>query len=101
MFQVSRRSETTSADSLRSLGSRGSAKWTAPTIIKKNRSSSASFTHISRHNILPLKDDHGRQQQTSRIRAADTCVVPHALPWNFRFEYVAPEVHIGCEKVRA
>src|SRR5689334_20606304 len=100
MFQVIKRNELNVFGELRSSNACGSAKWKAPTIIRPNRSSSNSFTHISRHNILPLKDKDGSQQQACRICAADTCVMPQTLPWNFRFEDIAPEVHVSGKEVR-
>src|ERR1700741_2077479 len=99
MFQVIKRNEVNVFGELRSSNA-GSAKWKAPTIIRPNRSSSTSFTHISRHNILPLKDKNGGQQQAGCICAADTGVVPQTLPRNFRFEDIAPEVHVSGKEVR-
>src|ERR1043166_3107425 len=100
MFQVIKRNELNVFGELRSSNSRGSAKWKAPTIIRPNRSSSSSFTHMSGHNILPLKNKNGGQQQAGRIRAADTCVMPQTLPRNFRFEDIAPKVHVSGKEVR-
>src|SRR5689334_16641173 len=102
MFHVSKRSEFGSlAEFVALSGSSGCAKWTAPAIIRPNNNKRTTFTHISGHDVLPLEDHDRREQQSRGIRAADTGVMPKALPRNLGLEHVAPEVHVGSEEIRA
>src|SRR6185369_3837543 len=59
-----------------------------------------SWPTSSGSDVLSIEDDHRREQNAEDVGAADTPVTSKALSWNFRFEDVAPEVHVSSEKVR-
>src|SRR5262249_31290208 len=66
-----------------------------------NRAATITLAHISSQYVLSIKDRHGGQQQSKYVGATDAAIVQEAVPRWSRLQYIAPEVHVGCEKVRA
>src|SRR6185369_3152747 len=58
-----------------------------------------SWPTSSGSDVLSIEDDHRREQNAEDVGAADAPVTSKALPGDFRFEDVAPEVHVGGEKI--
>src|SRR5262249_2846245 len=81
--------------------SRKGSKCNAASTDPMNRAATITLAHISSQYVLSIEDHHRGQQQPEYVSAADAAIVQEAVPWRNRLQYVAPEVHVRCEEVRA
>src|SRR5215471_18961030 len=82
---------------------RAVAKWIEPqrgncAANEQNRKYHLS-PHLSGQYVLSIKKRHGGEQETEYVCAADAAIVQKAVPRRDRLQNVAPEIHIGREKV--
>src|SRR5262249_14150053 len=78
---------------------RKGSKWSAARTDAMNRAATISLAHISGQYILSIEDRHSGKKQSEYISAADAAIVKEAVPGGNRLQYIAPEVHVGCEEI--